>query len=78
MEPRLEDAARVLAAEGHKAVTIVPLFLAQGKHVRRELPELVAKLKRDHSGTEFRMTPALGDEPEIVAAITDWVRRAAT
>jgi sirohydrochlorin cobaltochelatase len=77
MKPSLEDAARVLVAEGVKNVTVVPLFLSQGKHLKHQLPEMVAALERQHSGTEFRVTSALGDEPEMVAAITAWVKRAA-
>jgi sirohydrochlorin cobaltochelatase len=76
MKPDLHEAARTLAAEGVKAVTVVPLFLAQGKHLKRELPEMVEALKRKHRGMEFRVTPALGEEPEILAAITAWVERA--
>jgi sirohydrochlorin cobaltochelatase len=77
MKPSLEETAQLLAAEGVKTVTIVPLFLAQGKHLKRELPERVAALRRDHAGMEFRLTPALGDDPEILSAITAWVKRAA-
>jgi sirohydrochlorin cobaltochelatase len=77
MTPTLEGAARALAAEGVKAVTIVPLFLAQGKHLKRELPERVAALRRDHADMEFRITSALGEDPEIIKAITAWVKHAA-
>ena len=77
MKPSLEDSARALAAEGLKSVAIVPLFLAQGKHLKHHLPELVARLKRRHPNVEFRVTSALGDSPEIVAAIAEWVQRAA-
>ncbi|HET7767098.1 MAG TPA: CbiX/SirB N-terminal domain-containing protein [Burkholderiales bacterium] len=77
MKPPLEEAARILAAEGVKIATIVPLFLAQGKHLRRELPGMVETLRREHPGTEFRVTPAIGDDPEILAAITTWVKRSA-
>jgi sirohydrochlorin cobaltochelatase len=77
MKPSLEDAARVLAAEGLKTVTVVPMFLAQGKHLKHQLPEMVAALRRDHASTEFRVTPALGDAPEILSAITAWVKRTA-
>jgi sirohydrochlorin cobaltochelatase len=76
MTPSLEDAARILVTEGIDAVTIVPLFLAQGGHVKHQLPEMIAALKRQHSGTQFRATAALGDAAEIVAAITAWVKRA--
>lgn len=77
MKPSLEEAARVLVAEGVEAVTVVPLFLAQGKHLKHHLPEMVTALGRHHARTEFRVTPALGEEPEILSAITAWVRRAA-
>ena len=77
MKPSLEEAARVLVAEGHTTVTVVPLFLAQGGHVKRDLPGKVAALAREHPGADFRVTPALGDAPEIVAAISAWVGRAA-
>src|SRR5882724_3267491 len=77
MTPSLDDAARMLVDEGIESVTIVPLFLAQGGHVKIQLPERVTVLRRQHTDTEFRVTGALGDDPEIVAAITAWVKRAA-
>src|SRR5260221_13088191 len=75
MSPSLEEAAARLADKG--TVIIVPLFLAQGAHLKRELPAMVAKLRKRHAKTEFRVTPALGDSPESLAAITERVRRAA-
>ncbi len=78
MSPSLEDAAARLAGEGIEAVTIVPLFLAQGGHLKRELPGMVASIRKRHAQTGFHVTPALGDAPEIVAAITAWVQRAAS
>ena len=75
MSPSLDEAAERLADKG--TVIIVPLFLAQGAHLKRELPAMVAKLRKRHAKTEFRVTPALGEAPEIVAAITAWVQRAA-
>jgi len=77
MSPSLDEAAAQLAGEGFGTVTIVPLFLAQGAHLKRDLPAMVAKLRKHHAKTEFRVTSALGDDPEVVAAITDWVKRAA-
>src|SRR5258708_22302374 len=75
MSPSLDEAAERLADKG--TVIIVPLFLAQGAHLKRELPAMVAKLRRRHAKTEFRVTPALGEEPPIVAAIAELVQRAA-
>jgi sirohydrochlorin cobaltochelatase len=77
MSPSLEEAAVRLADTGIKTVIIVPLFLAQGAHLKRDLPAMVAKIRKRHAKTEFRVTSALGEAPEIVAAITGWVQRAA-
>jgi sirohydrochlorin cobaltochelatase len=75
MLPSLDEAAERLADKG--TVIIVPLFLAQGAHLKRELPAMVAKLRKRHAKTEFRVMPALGEAPEIVAAITEWIQRVA-
>ncbi|HEX9571299.1 MAG TPA: CbiX/SirB N-terminal domain-containing protein [Burkholderiales bacterium] len=77
MPPSLDEAAARLADKKIETVVIVPLFLAQGKHLKRELPAMVEKIRKRHSNTEFRVTPELGEAPEVLAAITEWVRRAA-
>ncbi|HKW37033.1 MAG TPA: CbiX/SirB N-terminal domain-containing protein [Burkholderiales bacterium] len=77
MEPSIGLAAQLLVAEGAKTITIVPLFLGQGKHLKRDLPGTIADLGRIHAGVMFRATAALGDEPEVLSAIISWVKRAA-
>ena len=76
MSPSLDEAAAHLSDKGIESVVIVPLFLAQGAHLKRELPAMVAKIRKRHAKTAFRVTAALGDSPEILAAIAEWVRRA--
>src|SRR5882724_8194245 len=44
MSPSLDEAAERLADKG--TVIIVPVFLAQGAHLKRALPAMVAKLRR--------------------------------
>ena len=78
MKPSLEEAAKTLISEGATTLTVVPLFLAQGKHLKRELPGMVEALRRTHSGAQFRVTPALGDDPEILSAIAEWIKRASS
>src|SRR5262252_8913614 len=76
MAPALEESAALLAREGAKRVTIVPMFLAQGGHLKEDLPKLVAALREEHEGVEFKVTPALGDAPEMIEAMAAWVQRA--
>jgi len=77
MSPSLDEAATRLVDKGIETVVIVPLFLAQGAHLKRELPAMVEKIRKRHVKTAFRVAPALGDSPEILAAIAEWVLRAA-
>jgi sirohydrochlorin cobaltochelatase len=74
MSPSLDEAAERLAGKDFHMVSIVPLFLATGAHLKRELPDMVARIRERHAKTKFRVTAPLGDAPEIVAAITAWIR----
>jgi len=44
MSPSLDEAAARLAGKGIDTVVIVPLFLAQGAHLKRELPAMVERI----------------------------------
>ena len=75
MSPSLAEAAARLARGGFARITVVPLFLAQGRHLKRELPEMIEALRARHAGIKFRVTTALGDAPEVQAAIAAWIQR---
>ena len=64
------------AARGAQRIVLVPLFMAQGSHLKRDLPLLVERIRRRHQQLELQVLPAIGDEPEILQAIADWVLRA--
>jgi len=75
MQPALGEAIATLAANGAERVTLVPLFIAQGGHLRSELPALVASACEAHPGVIVRTTPPIGDVAELMDAIADWVAR---
>ena len=77
MTPSLEAAVARSAAQGAKHIVLVPLFMAQGGHLKQDLPLLVGKIREQHPQLELQVLPAIGDAPEILQAITDWVLRSA-
>jgi sirohydrochlorin cobaltochelatase len=77
MTPKLDAAVAQCAARGAERVVLVPLFMAQGGHLKQDLPLLVGKLRQQHPQLDLRVMPAIGDAPEILQAITDWVLRGA-
>lgn len=75
----LEAAARALATAGHRRLAVVPLFLSPGgRHLKRDIPALVASLQAQDLGVELRLAPgALGtDEAVLDALAAAAVRRA--
>jgi sirohydrochlorin cobaltochelatase len=78
MPPFLEAAVTHSVAKGAKRIVLVPLFMAQGGHLKQDLPLLVAKIREQHPQLELRLMPAIGDSPEILQAIGDWVLRSAS
>jgi sirohydrochlorin cobaltochelatase len=75
MTPSLEAAVAQSAAQGAKRIVLVPLFMAQGGHLKQDLPLLVGKIRQQHPRIELQVLPAIGDAPEILQAIADWVLR---
>ena len=71
MAPDLASAGAELAAAGCEVVTVVPLFLGAGGHVRKDLPALVEALRRAHPATRFRLAAALGEHPRVIEALAE-------
>jgi sirohydrochlorin cobaltochelatase len=75
MRPNLAEALRKVAALGAEKITLVPLFMAQGNHLRRDLPEEIDRACAENPGLIVRTTPAIGDVETLLSAIADWVLR---
>lgn len=72
MEPALAEAVARIAAEGFGRISLVPLFLAQGGHLKQDLPRLLDDIRVRHPGMHIDVTRAIGDSDELTAAIGDW------
>ncbi len=73
MSPTLEDAIESLVREGASAVTVFPLFMAQGGHLKQDLPRMLSAIRAAHPHIPIRLESAIGDVPEIVEAIARWI-----
>jgi sirohydrochlorin cobaltochelatase len=75
--PTLEDAVVEIRRAGRVRVLVVPVFLSGGGHVAHDIPRLVAPLQERHPDMHFAISGAIGEEPEVVGAMSDAVRRLA-
>ncbi len=75
MEPSLPDAVTVLAAQGCSTITVVPIFLGQGGHVKRDLPRIIDACRTAHPGLTLDCAAAIGEDDSVLDAITAYCVR---
>ena len=73
MTPTLEQAADDLVTQGATELSIVPVFIAQGGHLREDLPRRVEAIVARHPAVPVRIAPPIGEIDTILSAITGWV-----
>lgn len=73
-EPSLEHQITQLAKEGYKHIDVLPLFFAAGRHLRRDVPNIIESLQADLSAQGHEISVELhapvGLDPEVAAAIS--------
>ncbi len=73
MQPPLADCVARLAQAGHGRIVIAPLFLAQGGHLKKDLPRLVKELSARHPSADISVLPPIGEVTELLDAISEWL-----
>ena len=73
MEPSLADAIAALVKAGHRHITIAPLFMAQGGHLKNDLPKILDAIRAEYRDTRIRLLPPIGEVDRILEAIADWL-----
>ena len=77
MSPNLPDCATRLIAEGAEKIVILPMFIAQGGHLKREVPEMLEKLRSTWPQVEFSLDRAIGEEEAVVQVMAETALRKA-
>jgi sirohydrochlorin cobaltochelatase len=69
MQPDFPTAAATLVAAGCRRVCVVPVFLGQGGHVRRDLAALLEAACARHPGVDVQVVPAVGEDDTVIDAL---------
>jgi sirohydrochlorin cobaltochelatase len=73
MSPNLEDAINQLIEDGAAAITIFPLFMAQGGHLKEDVPRLLEAIRKLHPHMPLALEPTVGEIPEVLDAVAGWI-----
>lgn len=69
MSPDLSAAVDALVAQGVRTIVVVPVFLAAGGHVLRDLPDRLAAIVDRHPGLKVTVESALGSQDSVIDAM---------
>lgn len=75
MAPGIVEAGESLAAAGCTRVEVLPLFLGAGGHVRKDLPELLGRLRDAHPEVEWVLRHAVGEDDAVIRAMAQCALR---
>jgi sirohydrochlorin cobaltochelatase len=71
MSPTLAECAAQSIAQGAKRVVVLPMFIARGGHLKREVPEMLASLRQTYPDVEFSLGNAIGEHAMVIRAMAD-------
>jgi sirohydrochlorin cobaltochelatase len=71
LTPNVAEAARALVQTGCTEVSVVPLFLGAGGHVRKDLPQWIEQLRARYPQVAWQLHPAIGEAESVVQAMAD-------
>lgn len=69
LSPTLAESVSSLVAEGFRRIVVLPMFIAQGGHLKRELPEMLAGLRALHPGVDFELVGPVGGSEAVIQAM---------
>ncbi len=75
MSPDLTTAIAEQAAGGCTTVTVVPVFVGVGGHIRRDLPAIIERCRAAHPGVDIRCVKPVGEDDAVLEALAQYCLR---
>ena len=69
LPPSLQDCPATMISEGFDRIIVVPMFIAQGGHLKNDLPEIIGELRVRFPHVAFEMSGPVGEVESVVQAM---------
>jgi len=73
-QPDLPASLAAVVAGGAERIIVMPLFLYQGMHMQRDIPELLAEERKKYPGVEIILAGNIGADERMGQIILDRIR----
>jgi sirohydrochlorin cobaltochelatase len=71
--PSLEQSCTKAKADGYDRVQVLPLFLAVGRHLKKDVPAMIAQYEQELE-LSIELLPPIGHHPAIAKAMHEAAR----
>lgn len=69
MRPTFDEAVEALVAAQASEIVVVPIFMAAGSHVRKDLPLMAAAAMDRHAGLRIVLAAPVGESSDVIQAM---------
>lgn len=71
MAPTLPETIVQLVENGSRKIVVLPMFIARGGHLKKELPEMMEMLRKTYPDVRFVLGGAIGEHETVVQAMAE-------
>lgn len=72
MRPTFDEGIACLVDQGATRIVVVPIFMAAGSHVKKDLPRLAGDAMDRHPGLAIELAAPVGEIESVLAAMADF------
>jgi len=73
-QPSIPEGLETCVRRGATRITVLLNFLNSGRHVLEDVPAAVRAFEASHAGVVCRLTPCLGQHPDLDAVYLDLLK----
>lgn len=69
--PNIPDAIESIYNDGIRYIIVAPMFLFQGNHIKKDIPEVLKTIKQKHLDLKIYMAEPIGFDDRLVDIIAE-------
>ena len=70
-EPTLEQAIEACYSEDLDTITIIPVFLYPGVHIKEDIPRILGNLQGKYPEVTFELSEPIGADPRLIPILQE-------
>lgn len=72
LRPSFDEGVDCLVRQGATEIIVVPIFMAAGSHIKKDLPRMAADAMDRHGGLSISLAAPVGEAAPVLTAMADY------